>query len=80
MSEAEIETDPPSGQVYVQRKAELDDEGSNSYELAAKDEGHEIEADCRRYELSAVERWDGPRDLPELRGGEHAKELEAPQC
>lgn len=77
VSEAEIEIDPQSGQVFLQWKSELDDEGSRLYELAAKNESPEIGADGERYELSVSERSERTQDLQEL-GGEHSKELEAP--
>lgn len=78
VSEAEIEIDPQSGQVFLQWKGELDDEGSRLYELAAKNESPEIGADGERYELSVSERSERTRNKQELWGGEHSKELEAP--
>ena len=79
VSEAETESNTQYRQVDLQLKAELDDEGSRLYELAAQEENYEVGADGERYELPADDRWDGTRKLQELRGEEHSKELEVPQ-
>ena len=76
-SEEEIEIDILRGQTLLQRRAELDDEESRLYELAAEDPRKEIAADGERHEMSADERSYGIRDLQELKGEEHSKELEA---
>lgn len=78
VSQAEIGIDPRSGQVFLQRNGEQDDNGSRLYELAAKNESPEIGADSERYESSAGERSEPTKGLQELWGGEHSKELEAP--
>ena len=78
-SEEEFEMIIDRGPTLLQQKAELDDVESRLYELAAEDPRKEIAADGERHEMSADERSYGIRDLQELRGQEHAKELEASQ-
>ena len=69
-----------SGETDLQWRAELDDEESKLCELAAEEKRHEIGACRERYELPADERCNRGRDLQELRGEEHPKELEALHC
>ena len=78
VSEAKIETDAQCGQSYLQRKGELDNEERKLYELAAEERRHEIGADGVRCETLTAERSDRGRNLQELKGEEHSKELEAP--
>ena len=56
LPEAEREADARSRQAYLQQKAELRDEESRLYELAAKDKSPETGADDQRYELPGSER------------------------
>ena len=79
LPEAEREADARSRQAYLQQKAELRDEESRLYELAAKDKSPETGADDQSYELPGSERSEETKTLQELKGEEHSKELEAPQ-
>ena len=70
---------PPHGesddaQPYLQRKVELDDE-QRRHEMEAIDLRYELEGEDFVHELSEEER-PGVRDKQELRGEEHARELD----
>lgn len=67
-------------QPYLQRKAELEDEGSRIHELEALERRSELEGDIGAHKIPAGTRWTCTSPLPlrpELRGEEHAKEMDA---
>ena len=61
---------PTDTQLYVDRKAELEDEERRKYELDATGKTYEMEAEDRR--LASFQ------ETHELRGVEHSQELEVP--
>ena len=61
---------------YLQQKAELEAEEKRKYELEARERRYEIGNEGERYELPVEEGDLMIRSRQELRGGEHARELE----
>ena len=80
MSEPSITT--TDTQLYVDRKAELEDEERRKYELDATGINHELEGEERIFEMSSggdsEMRVASFRETHELRGVEHSQELEVP--
>ena len=69
-------------QLYVDRKAELEDEERRKYELDAIGKTYEMEGEDRIFEMSSggdeEMRLASFRETHELRGVEHSQELETP--
>ena len=69
-------------QLYVDQKAELEDEERRKYELDATGKTYEMEGEDRIFEMSsggdAEMRLASFRETHELRGDEHSQELETP--
>lgn len=69
-------------QLYLDRKAELEDEDRRRYELDAENVTHEIEGEDRIFEMSGNRDMGmfpaSLRETHEVRGAEHSTELEVP--
>ena len=79
MSQATTTTDT---QIYVDRKAELEDEERRKHELDGGGISYEMEGEDRFFELpsgiDAETSLATIRETQELRGVEHSQELEVP--
>lgn len=67
-------------QPYLQRKAELEDEERRKHEFEARERRFELEGETELSEIPAGRDgpWLPPPFTQELRGEEHAKEMDAP--
>ena len=70
-------------QLYVDRKAELEDEERRKHELDASGVSYEVDGEDRIFEMPTGDRDLGTRsasvrETQELRGVEHSQELEVP--